>query len=80
MKSIHDEKYAEIITRLRLARINRKITQQTLSKILNVPQSYISKVEGCERRLDVVELINWANALDLNLGEIIPTDIEKEKM
>ena len=77
MKSIYDEKYVEIITRLRIARNEKNITQQALSKILDVPQSYISKVECCERRLDVVEFIYWLNALNLTIDEVLPTNLER---
>lgn len=72
MKSIYDDKYIEIITRLRLARIEKGITQNTLSKALGVPQSYISKVECCERRLDIVEFINWLNTLKISIDTIMP--------
>jgi transcriptional regulator with XRE-family HTH domain len=78
MKSIYDEKYVEIITKLRAARIEKSITQNKLSKILNVPQSYISKVECCERRLDIVEFIYWLDALNLTINEFLPLNKEKE--
>lgn len=78
MKSIYDEKYIEIITRMRLARIEKGITQNVLSKALGVPQSFISKVECCERRLDVVEFIYWLDALGLSIDEIVPAHTEEE--
>ena len=77
VKSIHDEKYIEIITRLRIARIEKNITQNALSKTLGVPQSFISKVECCDRRLDVVEFINWLNALKLSIDVVMPMHIEQ---
>ena len=77
MKSIHDEKYVEIITRLRVARIEKNITQHALSKKLGVQQSFISKVECCERRLDIVEFIYWLNALNLSVEEVLPMHIKK---
>ena len=72
MKSIYDQKYIEIITRLRVARNDKNMTQLALADKLGVHQSYISKVECCERRLDVVEFIYWLNALDLALDEVLP--------
>jgi len=77
MKSIYDEKYMEIITRLRVARTERNVTQQHLAKILDVPQSFISKVECCERRLDIAEFIYWLNALELTVDEVLPMHIER---
>ena len=77
MKSIYDENYIEIITRLRIARIEKNITQNTLSKTLGVPQSFISKVESCDRRLDIAELIHWLNALELSIDAVMPMLIEQ---
>lgn len=77
MKAV-SKKYHVIITELlyRL-RINAGITQQQLAIILSVPQSYISKVETGERRLDLIELREICNALNSNLIEFV-TMLEKE--
>ena len=42
--------------KLKQARIESGLTQQEVAKKINMPQSYISKVEAGEQRLDVVEL------------------------
>lgn len=39
------------------------MTQVQLAAILGVPQSFVAKVEGMERRLDVVEFARWLSAL-----------------
>lgn len=39
------------------------ITQQELADRLNRPQSYVAKVETGERRLDVIEFIEWAEGV-----------------
>lgn len=44
-------------------RKSKGITQQELANRLDRPQSYIAKVETGERRLDVVEFIEWAGGL-----------------
>ena len=72
MKSIYDQKYVEIITRLRVARNDKNITQLALAEKLGVQQSFVSKVECCERRLDIVEFIYWLKALDLTIYEVLP--------
>jgi transcriptional regulator with XRE-family HTH domain len=54
--NIYEEDYKRIIARLRKARIDAGITQMAAAKSLGKPQSYISKIECGERRLDVIEL------------------------
>lgn len=72
MKSIYSDEYISIITNLRNARIQKQITQEQLSVMLGVTQSYVSKVENRERRLDVVEFLCWIDALDISVSMILP--------
>ncbi len=53
------------------ARKQAGITQQRLANALEKPQSYIAKIEKCERRLDVLEFIEWCEALRLKPADII---------
>lgn len=77
MKSIYDEDYIEIITRLRTKRCNQQITQQDLAQQMGVNQSFISKVESCERRLDVIEFLKWIDSLNLSILEVLPSKYYK---
>lgn len=72
MKSIYSEEYVEIITRLRTLRIKSGVTQQQLASSLNVTQSFISKVENCDIKLDVIEFLNWIKSLKIKLQDVIP--------
>ncbi len=45
------------------ARRSTGVTQVEVATRLGKPQSYVSKVERGERRLDVVEFTDWAGAL-----------------
>lgn len=54
--SIHSQEYREIIRKLVTARLDSGITQVQAGLKLKKPQSYISKIERRERRIDVVEL------------------------
>ncbi|WP_426320483.1 helix-turn-helix domain-containing protein [Pseudoduganella sp. R-43] len=65
MKSIHRPHYAELIAKLVEARTDCGVTQVELAKRLGKQQSYVAKIEALDRRLDVVELADWLNALDL---------------
>jgi transcriptional regulator with XRE-family HTH domain len=53
------------------ARRQAKITQVALAKRLGRPQSFISKFESGERRLDVIELLDIADVLKLDPMRII---------
>ena len=55
-KSIFTKDYKEIIDRLKQARIDVGLSQQAVADKLGKPQSYLSKIESGERRLDVAEL------------------------
>ncbi len=55
-ESIHSKEYKEIIQKLVVARIDSGLTQVQAGLKLKKPQSYISKIERRERRIDIVEL------------------------
>ncbi|MBP6855484.1 MAG: helix-turn-helix transcriptional regulator [Candidatus Pacebacteria bacterium] len=55
-KSVYSKDYKDIIERLRTARIEADLSQQAVADKLGKPQSYISKIESGERRLDVAEI------------------------
>ncbi|WP_420067773.1 helix-turn-helix domain-containing protein [Streptococcus suis] len=78
LKSIYDEDYIEIITRLRVIRTNKQITQLELANKMGKAQSFISKIENCERRLDVIEFLRWIDALNICFSDIIPIKYTKE--
>ncbi|PIP46511.1 MAG: hypothetical protein COX15_00460 [Candidatus Colwellbacteria bacterium CG23_combo_of_CG06-09_8_20_14_all_42_19] len=59
-KSVYSKDYKEIIERLKKARIEADLSQQVVADKLGKPQSYISKIESGERRLDVVEMKKFA--------------------
>ncbi len=62
-KSIYDEEYRKLIDALKAARKAAGLTQQDIADRLGRPQSFVAKVEGCERRLDVVEFLHLCRAI-----------------
>ena len=58
--SIYSKDYKEIIERLKKARLESGLAQQEVADKLGKPQSYISKIESGERRLDVAEIKKFA--------------------
>lgn len=62
-KTIQNEAYRDLIARLADARTKAGLTQQAVADLLGKPQSYVAKVEGLERRLDVIEFLTMAGAI-----------------
>jgi len=59
-ESVYTKDYKEIIKRLKIARIEAGFAQQEIAEKLDKPQSYVSKIESGERRLDVAEIKKFA--------------------
>jgi len=60
MHSTHTARYREFLKRLKAARRDARLTQAAAARRLGKPQSFISKCETGERRVDVVELADLA--------------------
>ncbi|MBD2306576.1 helix-turn-helix transcriptional regulator [Chroococcidiopsis sp. FACHB-1243] len=78
MSSARDPLYIEFIACLRNARKRQNLSQQQLGEKLGKDQTFISKVETCERRIDVIEAARWCAALDLRLEDVLPSEISKK--
>ena len=70
-KSAFREEYAAFLAHLRATRKGAGPTQAELASRLGETQSWVSKVERGERRLDVMELRAFSNAMGSSLGEFI---------
>lgn len=56
LKSIRTNEYKKLVNKIKQARLNSGLTQKQVAQKIQRPQSYISKVEAGEQRLDVIEL------------------------
>ena len=68
MVSVHSDAYRDMVNILKVRRFELGLSQRALAKRLNVSQSYISKVEACELKLDVIEYFNYAASLEISLN------------
>jgi transcriptional regulator with XRE-family HTH domain len=72
-KSIHTDEYTALLTLLRETRLAAGLTQVQLAERLARSQSFVSKVEVGETRLDVIQLRTICQAL----GTTLPAFAEK---
>jgi transcriptional regulator with XRE-family HTH domain len=71
VKSLHTERYKRLIALLIEARRAASLTQAELATKLGKPQSYVSKVENHERRIDVIEFLEICEALGTGPSEVL---------
>lgn len=67
--------YRRLIDRLREARIEAGLTQQALADSLGRPQSLVAKIEGYERRLDILELLEIADFIGVDPIKLIREEL-----
>lgn len=75
--SVFTIKYQLFRKMLVQCRHNASMTQLALAEKLNKPQSFISKYESGERRLDLIEFLEVAEALQFDPIEFI-SKLEEE--
>ena len=56
----YQQKYQEFLRRLKAARIDAGLTQQEVAQTLGTNQSFISRSEQGNRRVDIIELQAFA--------------------
>ncbi len=66
MKTIHNTRHQALLTLLLEARVEAGLTQKELATKLGRPQSFVSKTENAERRLDVIEFMDVCRGLDVD--------------
>ncbi len=70
-KSLFSSDYKRFLTLLREKRKHLGFTQEQVAERLQTTQSFISKCERGERRLDVIELKAWCNTLNISLSDFV---------
>jgi transcriptional regulator with XRE-family HTH domain len=66
-KTLRTPAHAALMASLIDHRKARGMTQQQLANALQRPQSYVAKIETGERRIDAVEVVEWALVLDTDV-------------
>jgi transcriptional regulator with XRE-family HTH domain len=65
-KTLYSTRNLKLRQRLRAVREERGVTQQVMATKLEKPQSFVSKYESGERRLDVIEFAEVCALLDVD--------------
>jgi transcriptional regulator with XRE-family HTH domain len=67
MRSLHSKSYKFFLKKLYLARELSELTQSDVAKKLNKPQSFVSKCEQGERKVDVIDLLRFSKIYNVSL-------------
>lgn len=81
-KSMFTNEYTVFRDLLRKLRAEKGFTQVQLSEALGMPQSFVSKYETGERRLDVIELRDVCQSLNVTLSAFakkLETELSKSQ-
>lgn len=74
-RTLSDPRYKTLIRMLKNERVNKGVSQASLAASLGKPQSFVAKVESCERKLDVLEYVAWCQTLSINAPELLKNGI-----
>jgi len=70
-KTIYTGQYKTIVEKLKAARLQQKLTQLEVAKYFNVGQSFISKIESGQYRLDIIQLQEFAKLYKKSLSSFL---------
>jgi len=69
---VHTPAYQYLLRRLRKARLTAGLTQVEVASALKRPQSFVTKSELGERRIDPIDLQRFAKLYDRPLSYFLP--------
>jgi len=70
-KTIYTKDHKFIIEQLKKARNDSGFDQEKVAELLGKTQSYVSKIEAGQRRIDIVQLKEFAKIYKKELGYFI---------
>jgi transcriptional regulator with XRE-family HTH domain len=79
MANVYSKEYQSFLDKLKKARLDAEMSQRDAAKRLRRPQSFISRSETGESRVDVVDLTRFAEIYKKPVTYFFPTAPSKSK-
>lgn len=76
-RSTHNRDYQLLLAVLKAARKQADVSQVELAERLGNTQTFVSKCERGERRIDAVELVEFAEALEVSPQDLLAEYLEQ---
>lgn len=76
-KSLNSKEHEILLEMLYQLRVASGLRQSDLADLLKVPQSFVSKIEGGERRIDLIELRAILKCFKTDIKEFV-TEFENK--
>jgi transcriptional regulator with XRE-family HTH domain len=70
-RSIHNHEYRQLLGFMQQLREALGVTQAVLAQRLRTTQSYVSKCERGERRIDIIEYVRYCDALGVDASVLM---------
>ena len=70
-KTIYSEEHKRLCALLAQARDKAGLSQREVGRLLGKYQPYVARYEGGQKRIDVVELLRIAKALNVKASDIV---------
>jgi transcriptional regulator with XRE-family HTH domain len=71
VKAIYSKEHRSLVEKLRKARKEKGLDQSKVANLLGYSQSYVSKIESGQRRIDIVQLKAFARIYGRNIEYFI---------
>ncbi len=71
-RSTRRREYRALVARLKAARLKVQMTQQSVADALGTTQVFISRVERAQRRIDPIELAEFAAIYQTTVNALLP--------
>ncbi|MFT5674330.1 MAG: hypothetical protein ACI808_000245 [Paraglaciecola sp.] len=68
-KSINNTQYESLVSWLKSARLEQGLTVRDVGILLDEPFQFVTKIETCQRKLNVYEFIQYCEALKIDPKE-----------